>query len=396
MRVVLYTGKGGVGKTSVAAATALGAAARGHETLVISTDSAHSLGDALGMSLGSRPTPVVEHLHALEVDVLTEVAQNWSEVHGYLLALLAHQGVQEITAQEVVILPGMELITALLRLGGIEQEGRFDTVILDTAPTADTLRLLSFPTAVEWYFQRIFPFQRQLTRVVRSTVGRAMKTPLPSDRFFASLASLHERFQRVRALLTDSRRTTVRLVVNPERMVIAETQRAHTYLALFGLTVELLVVNRILPVAATADYFAATRAEQEQNLLTLTERFGELPQLPVPRYPTEVIGLEPLRRLGQDLFGRHDPVRLWPTRPPMRFREVAGHPLLELSLPHTEGSQVDLAQRGDTLFVTVGAYRRSIVLPYAYARRRVERAYVEEGKFLIRFGAAKEGENAAA
>ncbi|MCI4334046.1 MAG: ArsA family ATPase [Thermoplasmata archaeon] len=385
MRVIIYTGKGGVGKTSLAAATALGAAAHGHRTLVLSTDSAHSLGDSLGTPLGPDPRTVAPNVDALEIDVLTELERSWKAVHEYLLRLLASQGVEEITAQEVVILPGMELIAALLRLDGIEQEHRYDTAVLDTAPTAETLRLLSFPDAIEWYFDRVLRMQRRVTRVVRSTVGRAMKTPLPSEGFFDTLEELHERFRRVRALLTDPGRSTVRLVVNPERMVIAETQRAYTYLCLFGLTVELLVVNRIMPKEATSGYFAPTRSEQDRNLGSLEELFGALPQLPVPRYPREVIGRESLDQLGKDVFGENDPARIWPSSPPIRFRMREGAPSIELTLPLVDPSAVQLSQRGDTLYLTVGAYRRSIALPVAYTRSQVERAYFDKGTFVIRF-----------
>lgn len=389
MRVVIYTGKGGVGKTSVAAATGLLAAARGHRTLVASTDNAHSLGDALGVPLGPTPVEVRPNLRGLEVDVLTEVERNWGDVHRYLLTLLASQGVSEITAEEVVVLPGMELITALLLLDQAEHEGRYDTVILDTAPTADTLRLLSFPSAVEWYFDHFFGLQRRLAKVVRTTVGRAMKTPIPPDSVFDAVERLHARFVRVRALLTDPKRTTVRLVVNPEKMVIAETQRAFTYLCLFGLAVELLVVNRVFPSAATAGYFAGIRAEQEANLATLREAFGEVPQLPVPRYPNEVVGTDALDLLGRDLFGGDDPVAVRTTRAPLRFLDRAGQPAIEVDLPFTGAEQVDLRERGDTLYLTVGPYRRSIVLPYAFAGRGVASAQLDHGTFTIRFAARR-------
>jgi arsenite/tail-anchored protein-transporting ATPase len=385
VRTIIYTGKGGVGKTSLAAATALRAAGFGHRALVISTDNAHSLGDALGVPLGPDPVAVGPNVFGLEIDVLTEVERHWKAVQEYLLALLASQGVEEITAQEVVVLPGMELIAALLRLDAIDASGAYDAVILDTAPTADTLRMLSFPNAVEWYFDHIFRLQRRLTRVVRSTVGRAMRTPLPSEGFFDTLAELHERFQRVRTLLNDPARTTVRLVVNPERMVIAETQRAYTYLCLFGLAVELLVVNRVFPSEATDGYFAATRGEQRQNLEMLRELFGDLPRLTVPRYPTEVIGPEALDRLGRDVFGTSDPIRRWPAEAPIRFRTRGGAPVIELALRHPATEDVELAQRGDTLYLRVGPYRRTIALPIAYAASRVDRAYFDRGSFIIRF-----------
>ena len=385
MRVIIYTGKGGVGKTSLAAATALRAAAVGHRALVISTDNAHSLGDSLGIALGSDPTTIRPNVDGLEIDVLTEVERHWKAVQDYLLALLASQGVEEITAQEVVVLPGMELIAALLRLDEIGRSGVYDVVILDTAPTADTLRMLSFPNAVEWYIDHVFRLQRRLTRVVRTTVGRAMRTPLPSEGFFDTLSELHARFQRVRALLNDPTQTTVRLVVNPERMVIAETQRAYTYLCLFGLAVELLVVNRVFPTAATDGYFAAIRNEQQQNLETLRELFGDLPRLTVPRYPTEVIGPAALDRLAADVFGTTDPIHRWPAETPIRFVSRDGSPLIELALRHPATGDVELVQRGDTLFLRVGAYRRAIVLPIAYAATRVDRAYFDRGSFIIRF-----------
>jgi arsenite-transporting ATPase len=392
MRVIVYTGKGGVGKTSLAAATGLGAARHGHRTLVVSTDSAHSLGDAFGRALGSDPVEIRPGLWGLEIDVLTEINRHWSGVREYLLTLLESQGVEEITAQEVVVLPGMELIAALLLLDQFANEGRFETVVLDTAPTADTLRLLSFPNAVEWYFDHLFGLQRRLARVVRTTVGKAMRTPVPSDRFFETVARLHEQFQRVRTLLTDPRQASVRLVVNPERMVIAETQRAYTYLCLFGLSVELLIVNRVFPEQATGGgYFAATRAEQEANLGTLRERFGDLPQVKVPRYPTEVIGSEALERLARDVFGEEDPTRVRVGQPPVRFVTRDGRPTIELHLPHADPKDIELVQRGDTLFLRVGAYRRSIVLPVAYAASSVERASFADGVFTLRFrGRARE------
>ncbi len=391
MRTIIYTGKGGVGKTSLAAATGLAAARRGHRTLVISTDAAHSLGDSFEQPLTADPTLVAPNLWALEVDVLTELQRNWSAVHEYLVTLLASQGVEEITAQEVVILPGMELIAALLLLEDATLAGRYDAVVLDTAPTADTLRLLSFPDAVEWYFAHFFRLQRGLTKVVRSTVGRAMRTPLPSDSFFDSLQSLHDRFRRVRALLSDPRQTSVRLVLNPERMVIAESQRAYTYLSLFGLAVELVIVNRVFPPEAAHGYFAQIRTEQRENLGRLRELFGEVPQLEVPRYPTEVIGAEALERLARDVFGNEDPTRRWSTVAPIRFFSRDGQPVIELHLPHVEAKDVEVTRRGDLLYVRIGAYRRSIVLPFAYAATEVERAYFNRETFFIEFRAHPHG-----
>ncbi len=386
MRTIIYTGKGGVGKTSLSAATGLASAARGHKTLVVSTDNAHSLGDALDVPLGPDAKQVRPNLFAQEIDVLTEMERHWQQVYGYLVSLLASQGVEEITAKEVVILPGMELITSLLLLESYERSRAFDVVILDTAPTADTLRLLSFPDAMEWYFTHVFRMQRRLVKVARPTVGKMMKTPLPTDGFFASLEELYTRFRRVREILTDPKNSSVRLVLNPERMVIAETQRAFTYLCLFGFPVEMLVVNRVFPPnAENSGYLQTVLSQQAKNLGTIQEVFGEIPRREVPRYPEEVIGEERLRRLAQDVFRDEDPTRVFASQIPIRFSSRGKSKFVSIDLPFASQEKIEVDMRGDSLYVRVGWYKRALLLPYAFLDSRVTGATFRDGRLTVEF-----------
>ncbi|MDE1820551.1 MAG: ArsA family ATPase [Euryarchaeota archaeon] len=390
MRTIIYTGKGGVGKTSLAAATALASAAHGHRTLVMSTDSAHSLGDSLQVSLGRDPTKVTDRLWGQEIDVLAEMERHWAEISNYLTALLQSQGVEEITAKEVVVIPGMELIAALLLLERYEREKSWDVAIVDTAPTADTLRLLSFPDAVQWYFDRFFKLEKRMMKVARPTVGRLMRTPLPSDRFFESLEDLYLRFRRVRNMLSDPDRTSVRLVLNPERMVITETQRAYTYLCLFGLPIEMLVVNRVFSDQLDGKFFEQALAEQKANLGLIEEYFGGVPMRRSPRYPHEVLGLERLRRLGTDVFDAEDPTRIFARAQPVRFFSRSGKKYVKIELPFAGEEALEVSSRGDTLYVKVGWYRRTLLLPYAYIGAKLGKAVFSGGSLLIEFLPSKE------
>jgi arsenite/tail-anchored protein-transporting ATPase len=385
MRTIIYTGKGGVGKTSLSAATAIASAARGHRTLVLSTDSAHSLGDSLQTPLTHDPVKVAENLWGQEIDVLVEMERHWKEISGYLTTLLLSQGVEEITAKEVVVLPGMELITALLLLEHYASEGKYDVAVMDTAPTADTLRLLSLPDAVQWYFDRFLRHDKWLLKVARPTVGRMRHVPLPSDQFMDSLEGLYRRFQRVREILSDPERSSIRLVLNPERMVISETQRAFTYLCLFGLPIEMLIVNRVFPPDLKGPFFTKTLEEQAANLALIDEAFGGVPIRQVPRYPQEVLGTERLQRLGQDVFGKDDPTAIFSRSRPVKFVSRGGRKFVEIELPFAGKESIEVFLRGDTLYVKVGWHKRSLLLPYAYVGSKVGKASFNAGRLVVEF-----------
>jgi arsenite-transporting ATPase len=385
MRTIIYTGKGGVGKTSLSAATAIASAKRGHKTLVMSTDSAHSLGDSLGVTLGPDPVEISKNLFALEVDVLVEMERHWKEVYSYITDLLRSQGMEEITAKEIVILPGMDLIAALLLLENYAHTKAYDVVVMDTAPTADTLRLLSMPDVLRWYFDHFFKMQRRLVRVARPTVGKVMKTPLPTDSFFSAIQLLYDRAQKVREMLSDGKQTTVRLVVNPQKMVISETQRAFTYLCLFDIPIELLVVNKVLPSQDDGAYLAEAVEEEKKNLETIKETFGEVPILYSPRYPREVLGEERLLQLASDVFGKNDAAKIFAALRPIRFFTRGEVKKLSIELPYVENEKIEVVTRGDTLYVRVGWHRRTILLPYAYVGTQLGEAKYSGGRLVVDF-----------
>lgn len=389
MRVIIYTGKGGVGKTSVAAATALKSARHGYKTIVMSTDSAHSLSDSFNMQLSGKISKIESNLDAIEVDVLYELEHRWKEIQKYLSDFLEAVGVEGVAAQEMAIWPGMDLMSALFYLWDFQRTDAYDVVVIDTAPTADTLRLLSFPEISNWYFDKLYKAFRNLLKLARATVGKVMKTPLPSEAVLKDIDELRARMYSIRGILTNPDITTVRLVVNPEKMVINETKRAFTYLCLYDLTVECLVVNKILPDCSD-DYFKEKLEEQRCYMELIEEAFSPLKILKATQMRTELVGMESLNALGKMLFDDSDPTIIYSKEKPMEIFEDNGVETLSLKLPFSTKEQVELYKSEDSLIVQVGAYRRSITLPYSLIKKEAERAEFRNGRLLIRFRRSEE------
>jgi len=386
MRVIIYTGKGGVGKTSVAAATALRCAAMGYKTVVMSTDAAHSLSDSLEFQLSGEVQNISKNLDGLEVDIQFELEHRWKEIQSYLSDFLTSQGMDGVTAKEMAVFPGMELMSALFYVEEWHKAKKYDVVIMDTAPTADTLRLLAFPDTANWYFDRLFHMVKNVLKLARATVGKIMSTPLPSDRFLEDLEGLRVRLGYVRDLLTDPEITSVRLVVNPERMVITETQRAYTYLCLYGYTVECLVINRILPKDVSDIYFDGKFEEQAAHLQTIVEAFSPLKMLQAELMPREVVGRKALEGLAKQLFGTGDPVEIYSKESPMKmYDEENGDSVLAIKMPFVLNQKVELYTRKDDLVLQLGAFKKSITLPHAMANKKVLGADLENGWLKIRF-----------
>ena len=391
MRVIIYTGKGGVGKTSVAAATAMRSAALGHRTVVISTDAAHSLADSFEKQMSGTIEPISENLDALEIDIQLELETRWKEIQRYFSDFLASQGMDGVTAKEMAVFPGMELMSALFYVEEFQRSGRYDVVVVDTAPTADTLRLLAFPDIANWYFDHLFGMVKNVIKVARATVGRLVSTPLPSDKFLGDLEHLRLRLGYVRDILTDPEMTSVRLVVNPERMVITETQRAYTYLCLYGYTVESLVVNRILPEEVLKAYGKGKETEQAAHLATIDEMFSPLKMFRSDLMPREVLGKKALERLADQLFGDLDPTMAFSTESPMKVYEDGKDTVLALKMPFPMDQKLELYTRKDVLTVQLGAFKRSVVMPYALSTRKLLGADHEDGWLKIRFEGEGDG-----
>ena len=382
MRVLLFTGKGGVGKTTTAAATAAVAAARGQKVLVLSTDPAHSLADALGVPLGDRPTEVEAGLYGMQVGALAAWQRSWHVVQEHLRGLLARAGADPFVAEELTVLPGAEEVLALLELRAQADSGLWDLVVVDCAPTGETLRLLALPEALQWYVDKAFPAHRRALRAARPLLGRS--APLPSDGLVDAVVRLHAELSAVRALLV-APTTSVRLVLTPEAVVVAEARRTLTSLALYGYRVDGAVANRVF--AASDDPFVATWVRAQQAQLEGVRRdFADLPVREQAYAAHEPIGLAALTALGEALYGDDDPAAPAPPADDLLAVERDGDAfVLRLGLPLARREDLGLARSGDELVLTVGGHRRLVALPGVLSRCRVAGAALAGGRLSVRF-----------
>ncbi|MEM2839644.1 MAG: ArsA family ATPase [Thermoplasmata archaeon] len=392
IRVIIYTGKGGVGKTSVAAATALRAAKMGHKTVVMSTDSAHSLSDSLGIPLSGEIKTIQKNLDAIEIEVQYEIESKWAEIHNYIADFLESQGIEPVTAKELAVLPGMEFMSALFYIEQFYKEEKYDTIIVDTAPTADTIRLLSYPDVIDWYFDKLFGILKNLMKVARATVGHVMRTPLPTDKVLEDVQWMKTRLETVKNIMTDPEQTSVRLVLNPEKMVITETMRAYTYLSLYGYTVECIIVNRVFPESSGKGYFKEKLEEQKRYMKEIDEAFSPLKMMTAQILSKEIVGRESLNLLADMIFGDEDPTQVYSREKPMKMFDEDGARVLALKIPFTVDKTVELYNRKDLLIVSIGSYKRSITLPYTYASLAVRNAKMDDGWLKIYFEEEKEHE----
>lgn len=392
MRIILYTGKGGVGKTTVSAATGLRAAGLGYKTLVLSTDPAHSLSDAFDTALGADPVPVTERLWGQEVNVLEDLNRYWGEVQQYLTALFATRGLDEVIAEEMAVFPGMEELCSLLHVRQHFQEKKFDCLVVDCAPTGETMRLLSFPDAARWYMEKLFPWERRIVTSLGPVIQPLVPVPLPKDDVYAALERLFHRIDGIKEILVNPQYSTIRLVLNPEKMVIKEAQRALTYLNLYGYVTDAVISNRVMPKEATSGYFAAWQKVQQRHRLAIQEAFAPLPIWEVPMFDREVVGLNMLERMAEALFDRKDPTKVQFEGYVQTVRKSGKGYTLKLKLPFVERGDVSLLKRGDDLMVSIGNFRRDLHLPRVLTTLPVTRAWLEGGILTVRFAENEGGD----
>jgi len=387
MRIILVTGKGGVGKTTIAAATALKAADLGYRTLVMSTDPAHSLADAFDSPLGDAPTEIVANLQAEQIDSQKRLEDSWGDVRDHLTELFDWSGLKGIEAEELSVFPGMDELFSLAAVREHARSGVYDLIVVDCAPTAETLRLLSLPEVMSWYMDKMFPISRRVVKVVRPVISKVSSMPIANDAVFDAVARFYERLDGIRDLLSDPETTTARLVMNPEKMVIAEARRTYTYLGLFGYAVDAAIVNRVLPDSVTDPYFTRWREIQQAHLKTVHEGFVGTDIRQLRLFDEEMVGTDLLRVVADELYAGVDPTDRLSTVDPLRVEDDAesGDVTLVMSVPLAEKGSVDVMRHEDELFITIGPYRRSLVLPDSLRRRSIRRAKLTDGELRVTF-----------
>jgi arsenite-transporting ATPase len=383
-RTILYTGKGGVGKTSVAAATARRCAAAGARTLVLSTDPAHSLADSLQVAVGSEPTPVSDRLWAQQVQAQEELERHWSAVQAWLGGVLAERGVERLAADELTVPPGADELFSLLQLKRHADSGKWDAIIVDCAPTGETLRLLSFPEAARWWLDKALGRESVLLSAARPFARAFLDVQLPDERVMKDVHRLVANLIEMHELLREPQ-VSLRLVMTPDRMVVSEAMRTFTYLNLYGYLTDAVVVNRVFPDELAGTYFGAWREVQAAQLELVESGFAPVPVLRAPYFEQEVIGAPMLDRLGDALFASRDASAVLHDRLTQELRVDDGHAELRLDLPFARKGDVALRKIGLELVVRVDGQKRTIVLPGALAGYRPTGAALRDGSLVVAF-----------
>ena len=391
MRIIIYTGKGGVGKTSVAAATAVKSAQQGRKTLVVSTDPAHSLGDSFDIKLTNEPVEISKNLWAQEIDTTHEVEEGWGKIQKYLTELFMAKAVNDITTEELTVFPGMEDLLSLLRILKYYKEGRFDIIIVDCAPTGETLALLSFPEMLRWWMEKLFPIKKKAMKVVGPIVGPMFGIPMPSNQVMDEIDNMYYQLDEMRAIFSDRNTTSIRIVVNPEKMVIKEAQRSFTYLNIYDFNVDAIIVNRVFPESITDDYFKGWKDIQRKYKADILESFSPIPIYYAPLFETEVVGLTMLGRMAEEVFQDENPVEIKYNGRAQQVKKDGDEYILSIAMPFMEKKDLSLNQKGDELIIKAGNIKRKITLPRTLLNFTIKKAAFEDEMLKIRFGGDQNG-----
>ena len=385
MRIILFTGKGGVGKTTVAAATGLFASDLGYKTLVMSTDSAHSLSDSFGIQLGNQPTRIKEDLHGLEIDVNKEIKENWKEVEKQFSAILNFHGLDAVIADEMAIFPGMDELFSLIKLKGYYDKQNYEVVIVDCAPTGETLKFLSFPEIIRWYMRNVFPVSRNVAKVIRPLVKRVTNLPFPDDEFFEASQETYQKVGLVKEILSDESITSIRIVLNLEKMVIKEAQRSVTYFSLFDFPVDLIIANRIIPNNVKDPYFNRWKTTQKNYLRVIDEYFSPIPILSSKLFSQEINGLTLLKKMAKYIYQKRDPVQVFHKGKPVGISKQNDHYILSIRIPFLKKEDLEVLKKDDELVITAGSYKRNILLPRSLVDLKPAGAKYEKDFLKIEF-----------
>ena len=392
IRIILFAGKGGVGKTSVAGATGIKTAQLGKKTLIMSLDAAHSLADIFDLDRDlmdknrGEPVQVADNLWIRELDIQEEIHKHWGEVYKYFTALLNTTGFDEVLAEELAIIPGMEEVSSLLYINTYAREHEYDVILLDCAPTGESLRFVSIPTALEWYIKKLFNMERRMAKVIRPVAKHLTDIPLPQDEYFAALERLFKRLEGVETLLSDPNITTVRLVTNPEKIVIKETQRAFMYFCLYRMCIDAVIINRILPDDVNERFFDEWKNSQMRYVKRAEEYFSPVPIYEAQLFREEVLGKEALSRLADSIYGDRDPTEIFYRELPYDIVKVDSTYRITIKLPFVKKQDVELNRVADELIIRVGSFKRSILLPKQATASNVAKAAFNGDKLIVSLG----------
>lgn len=391
MRIIFYTGKGGVGKTTISAATGMKLASLGYKTIVISLDVAHSLRDSfdndekLIAQSNEKQIKIAENLWLQEINVQEAIVEYWDEVYNYLRSLLNRSGLDTLVAEEIAVFPGMEEICALLYINQYVRENYYDVIILDCAPTGESLRFVSIPTTLEWYMNRIFKLERNLAKIAGPVIETLSSVPIPKDAYFQNIQTLFEKLEGIDKILTNPKITTVRLVTNPEKIVIKETQRAFMYFCLYGLCIDAVIINRIFPDGVDVEFFEVWKQTQQHYIDEANNYFSDVPVWKVNLFDNQIIGEDGLRKLGDVLYADIDPAERFADESPYKFRKINDLYQLTMQLPFLTKDEVNLTKQGDELIVTIGGFKRHIAIPRSLVANKVTGAKLTGQQLVITF-----------
>ena len=386
MRIILYTGKGGVGKTSIAAATATKCAEEGLKTLVVSTDPAHSLGDSFDLKLSNEPTELAPNLWAQEIDTIHEVEQGWGVIQKYFTDLFTAKAVKDITTEELTVFPGMEDLLSLLRILNYYKTNAYDVIVIDCAPTGETLALLSFPEMLRWWMEKLFPIKKKAIKVVGPVMEPLLKIPMPSGQVLDAIDQMYYDLDEMKRVFSDREVTSIRIVVNPEKMVVKEALRSFSYLNLYDFNVDAIVVNRVIPDDVTDKYFSVWKDTQTKYKNEIVENFSPIPIYYAPLFETEVVGIDAVKRLSKVVFAEDNPAEIKYVGKAQEFIKDGEEYLLSVSIPFVQKEELALNQKGDELIIRAGTVKRNITLPRTIAALEIIQAKFDEDRLVIRFG----------
>jgi len=385
MRIILYTGKGGVGKTSVAAATAIKSAELGYKTLIVSTDAAHSLGDSLDTNLSAELTLITDNLWAQEIDATHEVESGWGQVQHYLTALFTSKAVKDITTEELTIFPGIEDLLSLLRILRYYKEKKYDVIVMDCAPTGETLALLSFPEMLRWWLDKLFPIKKRALKIARPIVEPLAGIPMPSNNVLDELENVFKQLDEMREILSNREITSIRLVTNPEKMVIKEAQRSFAYLNIYNYNVDAVIINKVIPDTVSDNYFTVWKDIQKNYIEMTKDSFNPIPIYYAPWFEREVVGTEMLKRMADDVFKDDNPTEIKYNFRTYEIDKTETGYILSIYLPFSDKEDLSLNQKGDELIIRAGRIKRNVTLPKTLAGLAVSEAKFDEDILKINF-----------